>query len=162
MTTYDDGTIHPNGVDEQLIVLAKKLSASLCTTDYNLNKVARTEQVAVVNVNELAHALRPMHLPGETITVQIVSPGQNKDQGVGYLDDGTMVVVDHAKSRIGSLVEAEATRVLQTEAGRMVFAKLPQANPRRAQNQRTTPKRPDQKPKRTREDALVELANHSR
>ena len=162
VTTYDDGTIHPNGVDEQLIVLAKKLSASLCTTDYNLNKVARTEQVAVVNVNELAHALRPMHLPGETITVQIVSPGQNKDQGVGYLDDGTMVVVDHAKSRIGSLVEAEATRVLQTEAGRMVFAKLPQANPRRVQNQRTTPKRPDQKPKRTREDALVELANHSR
>lgn len=132
VTTFDDGVVHPDGVDEQLIVLAKKLGARLCTTDYNLNKVARTEHVDVINVNELAHALRPMHLPGETINVQIVAPGQNKDQGVGYLDDGTMVVVDRAKSAIGRTVEAETTRVLQTEAGRMVFARLLVREPKQA------------------------------
>lgn len=120
---YDDGD-KVTDVDEQLITLAKKLDAKLCTTDYNLNKVARTEQIVVVNVNELAHALRPMHLPGERIQVLVVSRGQNKDQGVGYLDDGSMVVIDGGKDAIGSVVDVETIRVLQTEAGRMVFAKL--------------------------------------
>lgn len=168
VTVYDDGTEHPDGVDEQLIHLAKKLGARLCTTDYNLNKVARTEQVTVVNVNELAHALRPMHLPGETISVQIVAPGQNKDQGVGYLDDGTMVVVDRARSQLGHSVVAETTRVLQTEAGRMVFARLQRPEPtdkslrgrvERSEYRRSTQRAASAKPKRTHEDALVDLAN---
>lgn len=121
---YDDGEVHHLGVDEQLIILAKKLTARLCTTDYNLNKVAKTEDIIVVNVNELAHALRPMHLPGEIISVGIVTQGQNKDQGVGYLDDGSMVVVDKARHFIGDTITVETVRVLQTEAGRMVFAKF--------------------------------------
>ncbi len=166
VTLYDDGLVHPEGVDEQLIVLAKKLDAKLCTTDYNLNKVARTEHVAVVNVNELAHALRPMHLPGEVIKVQIVAAGQNKDQGVGYLDDGTMVVVDRAKSAIGRMIEAETTRVLQTEAGRMVFARsrsVPDRPKKTTSTPRQLPYRPATKQsrqtKRTREDAFVDLVN---
>jgi len=173
VTNYDDGATHPEGVDEQLIVLAKKLNARLCTTDYNLNKVAKTEQIVVVNVNELAHALRPMHLPGETISVAIVAAGQNKDQGVGYLDDGTMVVIDQAKSAIGQVVEAETIRVLQTEAGRMVFARLksarqspkapavvaaPSPTPSRPNNRRK-PTRTNHQPKRSREDTMIDLAN---
>ncbi|MGB3023255.1 MAG: hypothetical protein WBB39_00410 [Candidatus Saccharimonadales bacterium] len=166
VTNYDDGIVHNDGVDEQLMVIAKKLGARLCTTDYNLNKVARTEQITVVNVNELAHALRPMHLPGEIISVGIVAPGQNKDQGVGYLDDGTMVVVDRAKSAIGQTIEAETTRVIQTEAGRMVFARTA-SSPARPVPQRSTTRPQYRKsshaprpPKPTsREDALIDLAN---
>lgn len=120
---YDDGTGHPDGVDEQLIHLAKKLHATICTTDYNLNKVARVESVQVANVNELAHAMRPQYLPGERLRVQIAQPGQNAGQGVGYLDDGTMVVVDQAKPHMGKVIDVEAIRMLQTEAGRMLFAK---------------------------------------
>lgn len=161
VVVYDDGTVHPDGVDEQLIVLAKKLGARLCTTDYNLNKVARTESVVVVNVNELAHALRPMHLPGETIQVAVVAAGQNKDQGVGYLDDGTMVVIDRAKRVIGQTVEAETTRVIQTEAGRMVFATLV------GRSRVSTPRSSRSKPAphrvatrgRSHEERLVNLAN---
>lgn len=125
---YDDGSLSEGGVDEQLLILAKKMSARLCTTDYNLNKVARTEQITVVNVNELAHALRPMHLPGEKIQVAIVARGQNKDQGVGYLDDGSMVVVDGGIHAMNTTIDVETVRVLQTEAGRMVFAKYRSAN----------------------------------
>ncbi|MFZ1812311.1 MAG: TRAM domain-containing protein [Candidatus Saccharimonadales bacterium] len=165
VTIYDDGDGHPDGVDEQLLQLAKKLGARLCTTDYNLNKVARTEQVTVVNVNELAHALRPMHLPGEVIELQIVAAGQNKDQGVGYLDDGTMVVIDRAKSQIGRTVQAETTRVLQTEAGRMVFARLqgdrpdkPEYVQKRSQSKYRRTGAPKQV-KHTQEDRLVDLAN---
>ena len=165
VTNYDDGVVHDEGVDEQLIVIAKKLRARLCTTDYNLNKVARTEHVTVVNVNELAHALRPMHLPGEIISVAIVAPGQNKDQGVGYLDDGTMVVVDRAKSAIGHTVEAETIRVLQTEAGRMVFARLRQPlQPAKAPVSHTRQSRATVQrgaSSDSREDRLVKLANRS-
>ncbi len=121
---YDDGAAQNDLVDERLLILAKKLGAKLCTTDYNLNKVARVESIAVLNINELAHALRPMYLPGERMQVSIVQPGQNEGQGVGYLDDGAMVVVDHAKQMIGSTIEVEVVRMLQTEAGRMLFARL--------------------------------------
>lgn len=159
-TIYDDGTTVTD-VDEQLIQLAKKLQAKLCTTDYNLNKVARTEQVTVVNVNELAHALRPMHLPGEQIQVPIVARGQNKDQGIGYLDDGSMVVVDNGLSSIDKTVLVETTRVLQTEAGRMVFAKLVSSP---AQPKKPFVKKPRVSPKHAKthrdpEDSLVRLAN---
>lgn len=158
VTLYDDGETGKGGVDEQLLTIAKKLNAKLCTTDYNLNKVARTEQIIVVNVNELAHALRPMHLPGERIRVTIVAPGQNKDQGVGYLDDGSMVVVDGGKAAMNRTVEVDTIRVLQTEAGRMVFAKL--LNPKSQSLSRPARKtQPAQKTRSTAEDAFVDLAN---
>ena len=164
VSVYDDGQLGQGGVDEQLLITAKKLNAKLCTTDYNLNKVARTEQITVVNVNELAHALRPMHLPGEYIQVMIVAPGQNKDQGVGYLDDGSMVVVDGGRVAMNTVVDVETIRVLQTEAGRMVFAKLrnsavrPTTKGQNSQNRRQSPQKrtPSRK---TNEDTLVELAN---
>ena len=119
----DDGTTSEHGVDEQLIILAQKSGAKLCTIDYNLNKAARVQGVEIVNINELAHALRVIHLPGERIDVELVQPGQDKKQAVGYLDDGTMVVVDDSRELIGQSVAVELTRVLQTTAGRMMFAR---------------------------------------
>lgn len=119
----DDGSVSEHGVDEQLILLAQKTGAKLCTIDYNLNKAARVQAVEIVNINELAHALRVIHLPGEKISVHLVQPGQDKKQAVGYLDDGTMVVVDDARELIGENVAVELTRVLQTTAGRMMFAR---------------------------------------
>ncbi|OYW41876.1 hypothetical protein B7Z28_02025, partial [Candidatus Saccharibacteria bacterium 32-45-3] len=92
-----DGKTDKYGVDEQLIVLAKQWNARLCTIDYNLNKSARVQNVTVVNINELAHALRVSYLPGETLDVKLVQNGQENSQAVGYLDDGTMVVVDDAR-----------------------------------------------------------------
>lgn len=157
VTIYDDGETGKGGVDEQLLTIAKKLDAKLCTTDYNLNKVARTEQIIVVNVNELAHSLRPMHLPGERIRVTIVAPGQNKDQGVGYLDDGSMVVVDGGRSAMNRVVDVDTIRVLQTEAGRMVFAKM--ANQKPPQPKAPHKSTPPKKTRSTAEDAFVDLAN---
>jgi uncharacterized protein YacL len=163
VTIYDDGPTHEAGVDEQLIVLARKLNASLCTIDYNLNKVAKVESLHVININELAHALRPAHLPGERIKVEIVQKGQVKEQGVGYLDDGTMIVVDNAKKYIGSTVDAEAVRMLQTEAGRMLFAKLVTVESKTAQApKQTSPKTPNRRQRRSPEDALIESARQQR
>ncbi len=156
---YNDGSTDPRGVDEQLIVIAKKLSAKLCTTDYNLNKVARTESITVVNVNELAHALRPMHLPGETIQVHIVAPGQNRDQGVGYLDDGSMVVVDGGRAMLGKDATVEATRVLQTEAGRMVFARIVKRNTAPKSISTTATKQSRHQRAQSKEDTVIDLAN---
>ena len=119
----DDGDVSEHGVDEQLILLAQKTGARLCTIDYNLNKAARVQGVDVVNINELAHALRVIHLPGEKIDVELVQPGQDKKQAVGYLDDGTMVVVDDSREQMGQTVQVTLTRVLQTAAGRMMFAR---------------------------------------
>ncbi|MGE5312465.1 MAG: PIN/TRAM domain-containing protein [Acidobacteriota bacterium] len=119
----DDGITNQHGVDEQLIRLAKRWNAKLCTIDYNLNKSSRVQGVVVVNINELAHALRVAYLPGETFEVKLQQAGQETHQAVGYLDDGTMVVVDNAKKSIGSVVTVEATRMLQTAAGRMMFAR---------------------------------------
>ena len=114
-------------VDDKLIALAKQTGGLLYTTDYNLNKVAQIEGVIVLNVNELAHALRPNHLPGERLEIKITQTGQEKSQGVGYLDDGTMVVVERAGSRVGQKVSVELSRMLQTQAGKMLFAVLPDA-----------------------------------
>lgn len=119
----DDGITSQHGVDEQLIRLAQQWQAKLCTIDYNLNKSSRVQGVVVININELAHALRVTYLPGEVLDVKLQQQGQEQHQAVGYLDDGTMVVVDHAKQQIGSVVKVEATRVLQTAAGKMMFAK---------------------------------------
>lgn len=119
----EDGELSEHGVDEQLILLAQKSGAKLCTIDYNLNKAARVQAVEIININELAHALRVIHLPGEKIDVELIQPGQDKKQAVGYLDDGTMVVVDDSRDLIGQTVAVELTRVLQTTAGRMMFAR---------------------------------------
>ncbi|MEI7682838.1 MAG: TRAM domain-containing protein [Candidatus Saccharibacteria bacterium] len=111
-------------VDDKLVALAQKHSARLYTTDYNLNKVADIKGVTVLNVNELAQQLRPLALPGEVKTIKIVQKGSSKNQGVGYLDDGTMVVVDAAARSVGKTVTIEVTRIHQTVAGKMIFANI--------------------------------------
>jgi uncharacterized protein YacL len=123
VTVVNDGHVGAGGVDERLLELAKNYDASIATTDYNLNKVAKVVGITVVNVNELAQMLRPQRLPGETVEIQLIQPGANRDQAVGYLDDGTMVVVEDAKNLIGQKLRVEIVRSLQTEAGRMMFAK---------------------------------------
>lgn len=133
IAVMDDGITSEHGVDEQLIILAQRNGAKLCTIDYNLNKAARVQAVEVVNINELSHALRVVHLPGEKIEVELIQPGQDKKQAVGYLDDGTMVVVDDSRDFIGKTIEIELTRSLQTAAGRMMFgkrtsARVPESN----------------------------------
>ena len=112
------------GVDNRLIALAKRHNAAICTIDYNLNKVAVVEGIQVLNVNELAQSLRMSHLPGEHITVELTSKGQDSHQAVGHMADGTMVVVEQASNRIGQTLEVEIVRNLQTAAGRMMFARI--------------------------------------
>lgn len=110
--------------DDLILQLAVKRNASLCTTDFNLNKVAVVEGVSVLNVNELAQVLRPKMLPGEAVEVKIIQKGESAGQGVGYLDDGTMVVVDGAGRFKNKLVHAKVERMIQTKAGKMIFAVL--------------------------------------
>jgi rRNA-processing protein FCF1 len=119
-----DGSKAEEGVDERLLKLAKKSGAAICTIDYNLNKVAVVEGIIVVNVNELAQSLRMAYLPGERMRLELVQKGQDSHQGVGYLSDGTMVVVEHANKYIGKIMEIEFIRSLQTAAGKMMFARL--------------------------------------
>jgi uncharacterized protein YacL len=111
-------------VDLKLLELAKKLEAKVITNDFNLNKVAQLHHVDVLNINDLANALKPVVLPGERMTVLILKEGKEYNQGVGYLDDGTMVVVDHARKMIGRAVEISVTSVLQTASGKMIFGKM--------------------------------------
>ena len=111
-------------VDDKLVALAKKSGALLYTTDFNLNQVAQIEGVRVLNVNELAQGLRAMHLPGERGEIKITQIGQDRTQGVGYLEDGTMVVVEQAAKKLNQHVQVEFTRMLQTQAGKMMFATL--------------------------------------
>lgn len=118
-----DGSKAEEGVDERLLTLAKKHNAAICTIDYNLNKVAVVEGIMVLNVNELAQSLRMAYLPGEKMLLELVQKGQDSHQGVGYLTDGTMVVVEHASKNIGQTVEIEFIRSLQTAAGKMMFAR---------------------------------------
>lgn len=110
--------------DDKLIHLAKKLQAYLYTTDYNLSKVAAVEAVGVLNVNELSQSLRPIALPGETLAIKILQKGSNPNQGVGYLDDGTMIVVENAARLTGRVVDVTVTRMHQTVAGKMVFGQV--------------------------------------
>jgi uncharacterized protein YacL len=118
-----DGSRARDGVDERLLELAKQHGAAICTIDYNLNKVAAVEGITVLNINELAQAIRMAHLPGERMLIELVQKGQEQHQAVGYLPDGTMVVVEQANSLIGSSVEVQVVRSLQTAAGKMMFAK---------------------------------------
>ena len=113
-----------NGVDNHLLALAKQYQGYLCTIDYNLNKVAVVEQIAVLNINELARSLRMAQLPGDQLDLALQTKGQSNDQGVGHLSDGTMVVVEKAAKYIGQTKRVEVIRSLQTEAGKMVFAKI--------------------------------------
>ncbi len=110
-------------VDAKLVKLAQRLSAKIVTNDYNLNKVAELHEVKVLNINELANAVKPVVLPGEEMFVQVVKDGKEMGQGVAYLDDGTMIVVDGGKRYMGQNITVLVTSVLQTAAGRMIFAK---------------------------------------
>lgn len=112
---------HP--VDMKLVLLADHLDGKIITNDYNLNKVARLHNVAVVNLNDIANALKPVFLPGENVKVKVVKAGEEAGQGVGYLDDGTMIVIEGGRDHIGQLVMINVTSVLQTSAGRMIFGK---------------------------------------
>lgn len=114
----------PEGVDNRLLRLAKAEGYLLCTLDFNLNKVAKIEGIKVLNINELAQNLRLQVLPGEVFKIKLTQAGQGANQAVGYLSDGTMVVVADAKRQIGQVVEVEAVRSIQTEAGKMLFADL--------------------------------------
>ena len=120
----DEDFPHVKEVDAKLVVMAKKLNAKIVTNDLNLNKVAELQGVRVLNINELCHALRPVVLPGETIRVFVLKEGKEVGQGVAYLDDGTMIVVDNARRHIGKNVDVVVTSVLQTTAGRMIFTRL--------------------------------------
>ena len=111
-------------VDAKLIKLAKVLEAKIMTVDYNLNRVAALQGVKILNINELANALKPVVFPGEMMNVKLIKEGKEYNQAVGYLDDGTMVVVGEARHYIGREVKVIVTSVLQTQAGRMIFAKL--------------------------------------
>jgi uncharacterized protein YacL len=111
-------------VDLKLLELAKKWEAKVVTNDFNLNKVAHLHHVDVLNINDLANALKPVVLPGEKMTIVVLKEGKEFNQGVGYLDDGTMVVVDHARKLIGKSVDISVTSVLQTASGKMIFGKL--------------------------------------
>lgn len=141
---FPDGVKADEGVDNRLLSLAKKHSGSLCTIDYNLNKVAVVEGIEVLNVNELAKSLRMAYLPGERGRIELTQKGNDQHQAVGHLEDGTMVVVEHAYKQIGSIVEVEFIRSLQTAAGKMMFAKLVQPV-----TQKSEPKPKQQKPKGT-------------
>lgn len=112
-----------NTVDAKLVKLAQELGGKVLTNDFNLNKVAELQGVKVLNINELANALKPIVIPGEMMQVKILKEGKEQDQGVAYLDDGTMVVVDSGRRRIGQTLSVTITSVLQTQAGRMIFAK---------------------------------------
>jgi uncharacterized protein YacL len=116
---YDD----INTVDAKLVRLAQEISGTLITNDYNLNKVANLQQVDVLNINDLAQALRPTYLPGDGLNLKVIKDGKEPTQGVGYLDDGTMVVIEDGRRYIGKQLHVVVTSALQTSAGRMIFAR---------------------------------------
>lgn len=122
--TIEEHDAEGNGVDQKLITLAKQIPARLMTNDYNLNKIATLRGLEVINLNDLAKALRPVVLPGEKMSVTLVKAGENPTQGVGYLDDGTMIVVEGGRDRLHENVEFTVTSTLQTSAGRMIFGKF--------------------------------------
>jgi len=121
-------------VDAKLVELAKFLGGSIVTNDFNLNKVAEIEGVKVLNVNDLANAIKPMFIPGDKLVLAIVKEGKDPDQGVGYMNDGTMVVVDGAGSLIGQQTNVNVKSVLQTSAGRMIFAEIMDRSARKTEN----------------------------
>jgi len=121
---YDKDYPEVKDVDGKLVVMARELNAKIVTTDFNLNKVASLQGVTVLNVNDLAGALRPAALPGEPMVIFVAREGKEREQGVGYLDDGTMVIVEEGRRLVGKKVDVTVTSVLQTSAGRMIFTKV--------------------------------------
>ncbi|MDZ4850844.1 MAG: TRAM domain-containing protein [Pirellulaceae bacterium] len=111
-------------VDMKLVLLAKHLNGKLVTGDFNLNKVSKLHNVEVININEIAKAIRPQFLPGEAFQLRVVKQGEGQDQGIGYLDDGTMVVVEGGRDRIGKTIPVTVTSTLQTQSGRMIFTRM--------------------------------------
>lgn len=120
----EDDYPHIREVDLKLLELAKDIDAKIVTNDFNLNKIAHLHQVAVLNINDLANSLKPIVLPGERMSILVLKEGKEYNQGVGYLDDGTMVVVDHARRLIGRSVEITVTSVLQNASGKMIFGRV--------------------------------------
>ncbi|WP_297133891.1 PIN/TRAM domain-containing protein, partial [Terrisporobacter sp.] len=110
-------------VDSKLLKLAQVINGKVVTNDYNLNKVAQFQGVEVLNINELANAVKPVAIPGEEMIAQVVKEGKESNQGIAYLDDGTMIVVEGGKKYIGETIHVLVTSVLQTSAGRMIFGK---------------------------------------
>jgi len=137
---FQDGTRAKDGVDNRLLELAKKHNGSICTIDYNLNKVAVVEGIAVLNVNDLAKTLRMAYLPGERTIIEITQKGNDSHQGVGHLSDGTMVVIEQGGQLVGKSIEIEFIRSLQTAAGKMMFAKLVNAPEKKTGRNVATPK----------------------
>lgn len=125
----DKIVIHPEEyeevttVDAKLLHLAHDINAVLITNDFNLSKVATLQKITILNVNDLAQAVRPIYLPGDYIDLKILKHGKEPTQGIGYLDDGTMVVVEEANGHVGEELRVVVTSALQTSAGRMIFAK---------------------------------------
>jgi len=128
------------GVDQKLVVFTKILNGRLTTTDYNLSKVAQVRAVDVMNINDLANSLKTIVLPGESMQVRIVKPGEESEQGIGYLDDGTMVVVEGARNKIGKDLIISVTSSLQTSAGKMIFGKFEAFAQNNNRNQSATKK----------------------
>ncbi len=111
-------------VDSKLVVLARQLKCPVLTNDYNLNRIAELQGVTVLNINELANAVKSVVLPGEVLRINVIQEGKERDQGVGYMEDGTMVVVENGRDVIGEYTDVSVTKVLQTAAGRMIFARI--------------------------------------
>lgn len=128
VSVIDDDFPSELDVDAKVVRLAKKRRARLMTVDYNLNRVAQIQNILVLNVNELNNALRPVVLPGEELTIKLVQEGKDRNQGVGYLEDGTMVVVENGYRFIGKEIKVMVTRVFQTIAGKMIFATVMNGN----------------------------------
>jgi uncharacterized protein YacL len=119
----DDDIEGVRDADEKLVLLARKFNAPVMTNDYNLNRVAELQGVQVLNINELANAVKAVYLPGEGMTIHVLQEGKEVDQGVGYLEDGTMVVIEQGRRYIDRTIEVEVTKHIQTPAGRMIFAR---------------------------------------
>lgn len=144
--TIDDSVIaeveEVIGVDQKLMMFTKNCNGKLATTDYNLTKVAQVRSVDVVNINDLANSLKTIALPGETMEIKIIKPGEEAEQGIGYLDDGTMVVVEGARNKIGREVAISITSSLQTSAGKMIFGKFESFAQRANNREKTYNKKP--------------------
>lgn len=123
VTIVEDGTIKGRDVDEKLVEIAKKYKARILTVDFNLNKAAKVSGVGTLNINDLANSVKTVVLPGEQMSIKIIQEGKEEGQGVGYLPDGTMVVVENGKSYVGQEVLMEVSRVIQTAAGKIIFGK---------------------------------------
>ncbi len=121
---HEDELTGTQSADEKLVILAKTMDARICTTDFNLSQRAFLQGVNILNIQELANSLRPVLFVGDVLDLRLVKEGKDHDQAVGFLDDGTMVVVVHARSSIGQNVKVQATSILQTQTGKMIFAKL--------------------------------------